>query len=51
VTAGGRVLTVSAAAPTIAEAQHRSCESARLVEFAGKQMRTDIGWREIARRR
>jgi phosphoribosylamine--glycine ligase len=49
-TNGGRVLTVSATAPTIAEAQRRSREYARRVEFAGKQMRSDIGWREITRR-
>jgi phosphoribosylamine---glycine ligase len=51
VTAGGRVLAVSAVAPTIAEAQRRSRRFAEQVEFAGKQMRSDIGWREIARRR
>jgi phosphoribosylamine--glycine ligase len=50
VTAGGRVLAVSAVAPTIAEAQRRSLAYAERVEFAGKQMRSDIGWREIARR-
>jgi phosphoribosylamine---glycine ligase len=50
VTAGGRVLAVSAVAPTIAEAQRRGLAYARRVEFAGKQMRSDIGWREIARR-
>jgi phosphoribosylamine--glycine ligase len=50
VTAGGRVLAVSAVAPTIAEAQRRSLAHAERVEFAGKQLRTDIGWREIARR-
>ena len=49
VTAGGRVLAVSAAAPTIAEAHRRSLDYARRVEFSGKQLRTDIGWREIAR--
>ena len=50
VTAGGRVLAVSAVAPTIEEAQARSLAYARRVQFAGKQLRTDIGWREIARR-
>jgi phosphoribosylamine--glycine ligase len=49
-TNGGRVLTVSATAPTISDAQRRSSEYAGHVEFAGKQMRADIGWREIARR-
>jgi phosphoribosylamine--glycine ligase len=49
VTAGGRVLAVSALAPTVAEAQRRSQAYAEAVDFAGKQFRTDIGWREIAR--
>jgi phosphoribosylamine--glycine ligase len=49
VTAGGRVLAVSAIAPTVAEAQRRSQAYAARIEFAGKQFRTDIGWREIAR--
>jgi phosphoribosylamine--glycine ligase len=49
VTAGGRVLAVSAVAPTIEEAQRTSLHYAERVEFAGKQFRTDIGWREIAR--
>jgi phosphoribosylamine--glycine ligase len=50
ITAGGRVLAVSAVAPTIEEAHHRSLDFARRVQFAGKQFRSDIGWREIARR-
>jgi phosphoribosylamine---glycine ligase len=49
VTAGGRVLAVSAVAPTLAEAQRRSLDFARRVDFAGKQLRSDIGWRAIAR--
>jgi phosphoribosylamine--glycine ligase len=49
VTAGGRVLAVSAVAPTIVEAQRKSLAYAERVEFAGKQLRHDIGWREIAR--
>ncbi|MEP6620041.1 MAG: phosphoribosylamine--glycine ligase [bacterium] len=49
VTAGGRVLAVSAVAPTLAEAQRRSLDYARRVAFDGKQLRSDIGWREIAR--
>ena len=51
VTAGGRVLAVSAVAPTIAQAQRKSLACAQRIEFAGKQYRTDIGWREIARQR
>lgn len=50
VTAGGRVLTVSAVAPTIAEAQQASLNAASQVQFEGKQFRSDIGWREIRRR-
>lgn len=49
VTAGGRVVAVSATAPTVAEAQRRSLEHARRVHFEGAQLRSDIGWREIAR--
>ncbi len=51
VTAGGRVLAVSAVAPTIEEAQRASLRYAEQIEFAGKQYRSDIGWREIARQR
>ena len=51
VTAGGRVLAVSATGETVAIAQRRSLDYARRVEFRGKQLRTDIGWREIARER
>jgi phosphoribosylamine--glycine ligase len=50
VTAGGRVLAVSAVAPDIQQAHQRSLEHARRVHFAGCQLRSDIGWREIARR-
>lgn len=49
VTAGGRVLAVSAVGADVAEAQRRSLAYAERVQFAGKQMRHDIGWREIAR--
>ena len=49
VTSGGRVIAVSATGETVAIAQQRSLEYARRVEFRGKQLRTDIGWREIAR--
>ena len=51
ITNGGRVLAVSAVASTVAGAQVRSMEYATRIHFAGKQMRTDIGWREIARER
>ncbi len=49
VTAGGRVLAVSATGSTVEEAQQRSLSYARRIEFDGKQLRSDIGWREIAR--
>ncbi|HEX9167136.1 MAG TPA: phosphoribosylamine--glycine ligase, partial [Gemmatimonadales bacterium] len=47
---GGRVLTVTAVAPTFAEAQAASRAMAEQIDFAGKQFRRDIGWREAARR-
>ena len=49
--AGGRVLAVTATAPTVAEAAAKSRAAAEAIEFEGKQFRRDIGWREIARRR
>ena len=41
-TAGGRVLAVTAMAPTIREARRRAYEAASLITFEGKVMRTDI---------
>ena len=49
VTAGGRVLTVTAVADDISTAQRMSREVAERVAFDGKQFRRDIGWREIER--
>ena len=49
ITSGGRVLAVSAMASTIAAARSRSLDYAGRIDFAGKQFRRDIGWREIAR--
>ena len=49
VTAGGRVLAVSAVGPSVELAQSRSLEYVERVRFEGKQYRSDIGWREIAR--
>jgi phosphoribosylamine--glycine ligase len=51
VSAGGRVLAVTAVAPSLAAAQHRSTRAASCVQLAGKQFRSDIGWRELARAR
>jgi phosphoribosylamine--glycine ligase len=46
---GGRVLNVTAAAPTFEEAQARSRAGAEAIAFEGKTWRRDIGWREAAR--
>ena len=48
---GGRVLTVTAVAPTFREAQARSKLACEMIEFPGKVWRSDIGWREAARKR
>ncbi|HEU4525446.1 MAG TPA: phosphoribosylglycinamide synthetase C domain-containing protein, partial [Gemmatimonadales bacterium] len=47
--AGGRVLTVTAVAPTFPEAQRLSREAAEAIRYEGKIYRRDIGWREAAR--
>jgi phosphoribosylamine--glycine ligase len=49
VTAGGRVLTVTALADSIDAAQRISRDVAERIAFDGKQFRRDIGWREVAR--
>lgn len=48
-TAGGRVLAITALAPTLSVAHARSAAAAEAVQCAGKQFRRDIGWRELAR--
>jgi phosphoribosylamine---glycine ligase len=50
VTAGGRVLAVTGLAETFEDAKALSTRYSALVGFEGKQFRTDIGWREVARR-
>ena len=50
VTSGGRVLAVTAVAPTFASAASASRAAAIRVEFEGAFFRNDIGWRERARR-
>jgi phosphoribosylamine-glycine ligase len=40
---------VSAVGESVDAAQRKSLAYAQRVEFTGKQLRTDIGWREIAR--
>lgn len=47
--AGGRVLNVTAVAPTFTEAQRLSRETADRIGFEGKVFRRDIGWREATR--
>ncbi|HEX2205518.1 MAG TPA: phosphoribosylamine--glycine ligase [Longimicrobium sp.] len=49
VTSGGRVLAVTALAPTVAEAAARSRAAAERIGFEGRLFRRDIGWREAAR--
>ena len=49
VTAGGRVLAVTAVGGGLLEAAERSREYAEEVSFKGKQLRGDIGWRELTR--
>ncbi len=49
--AGGRVLAVTATAATVAEAAAKSRAAAESISLEGKQLRRDIGWREIARSR
>ncbi|MHB1311537.1 MAG: phosphoribosylamine--glycine ligase [Gemmatimonadaceae bacterium] len=48
-TSGGRVLAITALAPTLGAAQQASAHCAALVRFEGRQFRRDIGWRELAR--
>ncbi len=43
VTAGGRVMVVTATAPTMAEATARAYEAAEKIQFEGKHFRRDIG--------
>ncbi|MEW5770970.1 MAG: phosphoribosylamine--glycine ligase [Pseudomonadota bacterium] len=51
VTSGGRVLCVTALGDTVKMAQARAYEVAEGIEFAGRQMRRDIGWRAIQRKK
>jgi phosphoribosylamine--glycine ligase len=48
VTAGGRVLNVTGLGPGPAAARERAYEAARMIDFRGKQMRTDIAERAVA---
>jgi phosphoribosylamine---glycine ligase len=49
VTAGGRVLNVTALGPTPAAARDRAYDAARRISFDGMQMRTDIAARAVER--
>ena len=46
-TAGGRVLDVTAVAPTFEEARANAYAACDLIDFDGKQFRTDIGLKAI----
>ena len=48
VTSGGRVLGITAAAPTLEEALRDAYAAAETVEFEGKYLRHDIGQRALA---
>ena len=47
VTAGGRVLDVTAVAPTFEEARERAYAACELIDFDGKTYRSDIGARAL----
>jgi phosphoribosylamine--glycine ligase len=49
VTAGGRVLNVTGLGATAAEARQRAYDAAELIEFEGRQLRTDIADRAVER--
>ena len=49
VTAGGRVLNVTALGSSPGEARNRAYQAANMISFVGMQMRTDIAERAVAR--
>jgi len=49
VTAGGRVLCVTALGDSVKQAQHRAYEALEGIHFDGAQYRSDIGYRAIRR--
>ncbi len=51
VVSGGRVLCVTALGDTVRVAQRRAYEIAEGIQFAGRQMRRDIGFRAIGARK
>ncbi len=50
VTAGGRVLGVTALGDSVKMAQKRAYDVVETIRFDGMQYRRDIGWRAAARR-
>jgi phosphoribosylamine--glycine ligase len=48
---GGRVLNVTAVAPSFPVAQAASREASAMIRFEGKVYRRDIGWREAVRQK
>ena len=46
-TAGGRVLNVTAQAPSFEQARDLAYEAAALIDFEGKTLRSDIGARAL----
>ncbi|XZG70998.1 phosphoribosylamine--glycine ligase [Chitinibacteraceae bacterium HSL-7] len=50
ITAGGRVLCVTALGDSVKMAHKRAYEMVETVRFEGMQYRSDIGWRAIARK-
>jgi phosphoribosylamine--glycine ligase len=46
---GGRVLTATAVGASFTEAQRLSRAAAESIQYEGKVLRRDIGWREAAR--
>lgn len=49
VSAGGRVLAITAVGESLDSARARAVAAASAVRLEGKQLRTDIGWRELQR--
>jgi phosphoribosylamine--glycine ligase len=49
VTSGGRVLAATGLGSSVEEAAAKSLRAASAIEFEGRQLRRDIGWREIQR--
>jgi phosphoribosylamine--glycine ligase len=50
-TAGGRVLNVTASGTTLGEALEKAYSVAQMIEFDGKDYRTDIGKKGLAKQR